>query len=143
MLGIVILLTYIFFSALDNGGFIWSDKQFLHYYPQLTGAFGVAFIIAFFFIISMIISIIHIIILLIIRKKPKLISILNLITFVILLIVNLYLVLNGLVPLSDGVNFWVIVDCCILWWPVLISNFSVFMATLFIIMLVTPEDVYE
>lgn len=91
----------------------------------------------------MIISIIHIIILLIIRKKPKLISILNLITFVVLLIVNLYLVLNGLVPLSDGVNFWVIVDCCILWWPVLISNFSVFMATLFIIMLVTPEDVYE
>lgn len=49
MLGIVILLTYIFFSALDNGGFIWSDKQFLHYYPQLTGAFGVAFIIAFFY----------------------------------------------------------------------------------------------
>lgn len=91
----------------------------------------------------MIISIIHIIILLIIRKKPKLISILNLITFVVLLIVNLYLVLNGLVPLSDDVNFWVIVDCCILWWPVLISNFSVFMATLFIIMLVTPEDVYE
>lgn len=48
LIGIIILLVYVYFSALDYGSFVCSNKQFLHYYPQLTGAFGVAFIIAFF-----------------------------------------------------------------------------------------------
>lgn len=126
-----LILIYIVISTLNYGNFIWNDKQFLHYIPNFTGAFGVAFGLFFLIFNSIILSIIHLITICFIFTQKNYRALINKIAFAIILLLNLFFITKGLTTLSNYIDIWVLLDSYIFWSPLLLLDLSVIFITIF------------
>ena len=137
---IIVLLSYVFISALHYGGFVYNSNQFLHYATYgAAGGFAAAVAVLFVFLCSLILSIIHIIIILFVRKYSTIKKIVNKIAFGLLILLNVFLINYMLAPLSEAVNIWALLDCYVYFLPLILLNCSI----MFITLLATSEEYNE
>lgn len=127
-----IVVVYLLISTLHNGGWIANNYQFLHYYPDLVGGFGVAFILISIFVVAQIINIIFMFILFGLLKNKQVKYRVYHVYFYSILLYSIFMIFVFLTPLQEFRSIFVYLDSLFYWFPTIFTNLILFFIALIV-----------